>query len=125
MTHIADRKVVLEILAEDTKTLSLYVGEKRWGSSPVGNGKKALATLEVSNQIQMEDGSMGHGMICTKSTGGVSSKQFLAVTENGDLPYGEVTIRDADAIIETLDSVTCADIERPDGSRVPISLRLE
>ena len=125
VTHVADKEVVFEILAEDMKTLSLYLGEKKWSSSPVGNGKEVLATLEVSNQIQLEDGSMGHGMIYTKSTRGVSNKTFLAVTENGNLPYGEVTIRADDAIIETTDNVTCADIVKQDGSRIPISLRLE
>lgn len=125
VTHIADKEVVFEILVEDTKTFSFYVGEKKWSSSPVGNGKKVLVTLEVSNQIQLQDGSMGHGMIYTKSTGGVSNKTYLAVTENGSLPYGEVTVRDVDAIIETTDNVTCADIVKQDGSRIPISLRLE
>ncbi len=123
--QVAGKDVVFEILAEDTKTLSLYVGEKKWSSSPVENGEKVLVTLEVSDQIQLEDGSKGHGMIYTRSTSGVSAKTFVAVTENGPLPYGEVTVREVDAIIETSDEVTCADIVRRDGSRIPISLRLE
>ena len=52
--HIADNKVVLEILTEEETVLSLYVDANRWGSSPVENGKKTLATLEVSNQIELE-----------------------------------------------------------------------
>jgi hypothetical protein len=125
VTHISDNRVVLEILTEEKTMLSLYVDTTKWGSGPVGNGKKTLATLEVSNQIKLEDGSMGHGMIYTRSTEGVSGKQFLAITKNGDLPYGKVTIRNADNINETPESVTCADIVKSDGSQVPISFRLE
>jgi hypothetical protein len=126
VTQMSDRRVVLEILTDDMKMLSLYVGEKKWGSSPVGNGKKAIATLEASNQIKMDDGSMGYGIIYTNSVGGVSVTQYLAVTRNeGDLPYGEVTFRHAEAIVKTLDSVICGDIVRPEGKNVPISLKLE
>ena len=123
--HIADKKVDIEVLTESATRLSLYVGDKKWGSGPVRNDKKALATLEVSDQVRLEDGSVGHGIVFTRSIGGVSSKQFLAITEDGQLPYGQVKIRDAAAVVETADIVTMADIEIPDGSSVPISLRLE
>lgn len=125
VVHVADKKVEVEILTEGTKRLSLYVGDKKWGSGPVADDKKALATLEASDQMRLEHGSVGHGIILKRSVGGVSSKQFLAITEDGQLPYGKVKIRDAEAIAKTVHVVTLADIERPDGSRVPISLRLE
>lgn len=123
--HVAEKKVDVEILTEGTKILSLYVGDKKWGSGPVGNNKKVLATLEVSDQIRLEGGLVGHGIVFTKSFGGVSGKQFLALSEDGQLPYGEVKIRDAVAVVQTADIVTLADIKTPDGSLVPISLRFE
>ena len=121
--HVADKKVDVEILTKGTKRLSIYVGDKKWGSGPVWTDKKTLATLEVSDQISLEGGSMGHGMIFTTGSGVVS--QFLALTEDGALPYGKVKIRDAMAVLQSGDTVTLADIETPDGSLVPISFRLE
>jgi hypothetical protein len=68
---------------------------------------------------------MGHGIIWTKDRGTGASKQYLAITEDGNLPYGKVVIRDANGIDESSDSLTCADIETVEGTRVPISLRLQ
>ncbi len=128
--QVTDKKVDVKVHPEEGQWLSLYIGDKKWGSSgpfrnDIANEQTTLATLEVSDQIEMEDGSLGRGMIFTKSTGGASAKKFLAVTEGGPLPYGQVKIRDATTIVQTADTVTLADIETPNSDLVPISIRLE
>ena len=127
LVGFSDKKVDVEVFTQSSKTLSLYVGEKMYASGPVEGGKNELVWLEVSNQIQLEDGALGHGMIFTRDirNGRGSRKHLLAITENGPLPYGKASIRKTEAIVEAADSLTIADIERPDGSKVPISLKLE
>ena len=120
VTRMADNKIGVAILTESTRTLSLYVGEKRWGSGPVEAGEDTLATLEVSDRLQLDDGSFGHGMIFTRSNGRGFARQFLAVTEDGLLPYGKVRLRNADAVVRAADSVIIADIEEPDGTSVSV-----
>ena len=117
------QRVVIE--TNSAKATSLYIGDNKWGSSRIRNGEKALVTLELSDQIRLEDWSLGHGMIFAKGTGDSINKQFLAITKQGGLPYGRATMRDIDAFVKTHNSVTCADIKQADGSLIPISLRLE
>ena len=118
---ISDVKIDVAIHAESTKTLALYIAERNWASGPVGEGENAVATLEVSNQIRLEGGGLGHGMIFGRR----ASKQFLAITKDGQIPYGKVKIRETGAISRTPDAIIVADIEAMDGSRTPISLKLE
>ena len=126
VVSVTDEKVDVEVLTDGAKMVSLYIGDKKWGSSgPAGVGKKALASLEVSDQIRMEDGSVGYGMVVTTGGGGGSSKQFLAMGEDGPAPHGKVKIRAAAAVVQSADVVTVADIETPDGSLVPVSFRIE
>jgi hypothetical protein len=127
---VTDNKVNLQVLAESSKTVALYIGEKKWGSSPVAVGKNGLTTsyvsLETSDQLQLETGGVGHGIIFSRGgkDGKISVKQFLAITEGGAIPYGMAKIRKAEGIVEAVDSITLADIERVDGSKVPISVKL-
>jgi hypothetical protein len=125
VVHVTDQQVEVEVVSDGNKRLSLYIGDNPWGSGPLAEGKKSLSKLEASDQIGLDDGSVGHGIIWTRIVDGVSSKQFLAITEEGRLPYGEVRIRNAEAIGKTTHVLTIADIEKPDGRRVPIFLRLE
>jgi len=87
----------------------------------VGEGEKAVATLEASDQIRMEGGGVGPGIVFSRKL----SKQFLAVTKSGQIPYGQVKIRGTNALARTPGAIVVADIEAPDGSRTPISLKLE
>lgn len=123
--HVEDTLVDVEVFAVDSKTLSLYIGDKKHDSIPVGKGEKTSARLEVSDRIQMDDGPKGHGIICTRKTDGRSTTLYLAITEKGPLPYGRAAIRNSEAIVEEESVVTLADIEQSDGKRIPISLKLE
>ncbi|MBT3381479.1 MAG: RNA polymerase sigma factor [Lentisphaerae bacterium] len=123
--HAAARKIDVAVPIGDAARVSLYVGDKRWAGGPAGNDDKALVSLEVSDRIRLEDGSMGYGMVFTRRTAVGAVKQSLVIAEDGPLPYGQVRIRAAETVVKTADIVPLADIETPDGRRVPVSLRLE
>ena len=118
---ISDVGIDVEIRSESTETLSLYIADRNWASGPIGEGQNTWATLEVSDQIRLEGGALGHGMIFSRR--GV--KQFVAITKDGQIPYGKVKIRETGAIVRTPDAIIVADIEATDGSRTPISLKLQ
>ncbi|MFK7779516.1 MAG: hypothetical protein QM501_15545 [Gimesia sp.] len=115
--------------------LSLYIGEKKWGSRPYDSVEKLLVTLETSDQMNLEGGETGSGIVFTtiNSSKGEPEKPFsvasgtqnLAIVKNGLIPYGQAKIRDVASVVQTADSLILADIETPDGALIPITFRLE
>jgi len=117
----SDSRVEVSITPANDMSLSLYIGSKKWGSGLVKEKKTTLAVLEVSNQIKLEDGTLGYGIVFTRNY----SKQFLAIVPDGVIPYGKVVIREKDAIVETSDELIVAALEAEDGTTLPVSLKLE
>jgi hypothetical protein len=117
----SDSRVEVSITPVNDKTLSLYIGNTKWASGLIKENKTTLAVLELSDQIKLEDGTLGYGIVFARD----GSKQFLAIVPDGVIPYGKVVIREVDAIAQTADKLIVADLEAANGTKHPISLKLE
>ena len=117
----SDSRVEVSITPVNDKSLSLYIGNKHWASGLVKKTKTTLAVLELSDQIKLEDGTLGYGMVFAWD----GSKQFLAIVPDGVIPYGKVVIKEVDTIVQTADKLIVADLEAANGTTHPISLKLE
>jgi hypothetical protein len=117
----SDSRVEVSITPVNDKSLSLYIGNTNWASGLVKENKTTLAVLELSDQIALEDGTLGYGIVFTRD----GSKHFLAIVPDGVVPYGKVVIREKDAIVEASDNIVVADLEAENGTKLPISLKLE
>ncbi|QDT89203.1 hypothetical protein Pan161_08300 [Gimesia algae] len=134
----SDSKIEFEITHSQINAVSLYIGEKKYGTygnpndSPAvrHNHLRTLISLEVSDKLKLEGGETGYGFILTttskndKTGGSASCTSYKAITETGPLPYGRVKLRTPDNIVQTPDSIGLADLETPTGSLIPISIRL-
>ncbi|WP_417374669.1 hypothetical protein [Gimesia maris] len=134
----SDTKIEFEITHSQINAVSLYFGQKKYGTygdpndSPAvrHNHVRMLISLEVSDKLKLEGGETGYGLIFTttskndKTGGATSGINNLAFTETGPLPYGRVKLRKPVNIVQTTDSIELADLETPTGSLIPISIRL-
>ncbi|NQU58699.1 MAG: hypothetical protein HQ513_15840 [Rhodospirillales bacterium] len=118
---ISATRVEIAVTPINDKPLSLYIGNKKHASGLVKKNKTTLATLELSDQIQLEDGTLGHGIVFSRG----GSKHFMPIVPDGVIPYGKVVIRELDAIVEAADNIVVADLEAENGTKLPISLKLE
>lgn len=134
----SDTKIEFEITHSQINALSLYIGEKKSSTSGNENSSPAdrrddhrlLVSLEVTDDLKLEGGETGHGIIFTttskndKTGMSVAGTAYKAITETGPIPYGRVKLRTRDNIVQTPDSIGLADLETADGSLIPISIRL-
>ena len=134
----SDTRIEFEITHSQINAVSLYFGQKKYGTygdpndSPAvrHNHVRMLISLEVSDKLKLEGGETGYGLIFTttskndKTGGATSGINNLAFTETGPLPYGRVKLRKPVNIVQTTDSIELADLETPTGSLIPISIRL-
>lgn len=137
--NATETKIYVEF-SDDNKNktqnhLSLYIGEKKWGSRPYESVEKLLVTLETSDQMNLEGGETGSGIVFTtvSSSKGKSEKTVLvasgtqnfAIVKNGLIPFGQAKTRDAASVVQTANSLILADIKTPNGELIPISFRIE
>ena len=121
----SDSSIEVSIIPSDESSLSLYFGDKKWGSGLVKAGEKTVATVEASDQIELENGGKGEGIVFTTARGGITGKQYLHLASDGELPSGDLIVRKEDNIVQTADKVVVADLRLSDGASVPVSLALE
>jgi hypothetical protein len=117
----SDSRVEVSITPVNDKALSLYIGNTTWASGLVKENKTTLAVLELSDQIKLEGGALGYGIVFARD----GSKQFLPIVPDGVIPYGKVVIREVDAIVQIADKLIVADLEAANGTKHLISLKLE
>ena len=80
-------KAYIRAELDDLHDLHLFIGSDALGCSAQQTGSTSVtATVD---QIKMEDGSMGHGLVF--QAWGVS--HYIAITPEGPVPYGEVVFR--------------------------------
>lgn len=134
----SDTRIEFEITHSQINAVSLYIGEQKSGTygdpsySPAvrHNRIRMLISLEATDNMKLEGGETGHGLIFTTTTindktgGSASCTAYKAITETGPLPYGRVKLRQPADIVQTPDSLGLADLETPAGSLIPVSIRL-
>jgi hypothetical protein len=100
--------------------LRVFVGDESLGWSSTGPqaGTAVSATVEGSNEIRLEDGSLGRGFIFR--AGG--STTYVAITPGGPVPWGEFVMRDNRNVTGIGATATFADIRKADGTLVPVSV---
>ena len=134
----SNTRIEFVITHSQINAVSLYIGEQKYSTygdpsySPAvrHNRIRMLISLEATDNMKLEGGETGHGLIFTTTTindktgGATSGTKNLAISETGPLPYGRVKLRQPADIVQSPDSLGLADLETPAGSLVPISIRL-
>jgi tRNA A-37 threonylcarbamoyl transferase component Bud32 len=101
--------------------LLLTIGDDslKW-TMPAPRTGVTRATVEASNQIRLDDGSLGKGFVFKGGNGTV----YVAMTPEGPVPFGELIFRDNNRISHTDGIHTFADIHQTDGKPIPVSIRV-
>jgi len=116
--HCTDRKAVIDYSVDADHELFLFVGSGYPGWSAGQGPGPARATVEASDQVRLDDGSMGRGFVFV--AGGV--RTAVAITEGGPVPFGDLVFRPEGAITGQAGTFTFADLRQADGPLVPLSV---
>lgn len=115
------QKATIDARLDAGQELRIFIGDESlgWSSTPPKAGP-VTATVEASRQIRLDDGSLGRGFIFRVR----GSTAYVAITPDGPVPFGELVFR-TKSKVSTKDGVhTFADIRKPDGMLVPVSVRV-
>ena len=119
---VPDRqKATITAQLDKGQELLVFIGEESLGwSSSQAKAAAITATVEASNEIKLDDGSLGKGFIFRTSAG----TTYVAITPGGPVPFGDLEFR-AGSKVDTKDGIyTFADIRKKDGTLVPVSIRV-
>ena len=113
-------RAVIEAELDPSTGLRVFVGQEspHW-TTWVNKVTNLTATVEASSQIRLQDGSFGKGFIFRCG----NSIHYVAITQGGPVPFGELTFRDNEKVSRSGGIFTFADIRKPDGTLVPVSVR--
>ncbi|MBI1839757.1 MAG: hypothetical protein HYR88_02755 [Verrucomicrobia bacterium] len=114
------QRAIIDAQVPPNMELRLFVGDDSlgWSAAVPQRGVAVSATVEGSHEIRLEDGSLGKGFIFR--AGG--STTYVAITPGGPVPFGEFIIRDDSKVTRNDGTATFADIRKPDGMLVPVSI---
>lgn len=114
------QRAIIDAQVQPNMEWRVFVGDESLGWSATGpqKGVAVSATVEASSEIRLEDGSLGKGFIFR--AGG--STTYVAITPGGPVPLGEFVIRDNSEVIGIDATAIFADIRKPDGTLVPVSI---
>jgi tRNA A-37 threonylcarbamoyl transferase component Bud32 len=105
--------------------LLVFIGDESLGwASSAPEAATVTVTVEASSELQLEDGSLGQGFIIRSVGITTSSKVNVAITPDGPVPFGTLAFRANDAVSSKDGILTFADIHKPDGTRVPVSVKV-
>ena len=114
-------KATVDYEVDDAHEIVLFVGTEALGWSSWHAGTyTGRATVEASDRLQMEDGSLGRGFIFQTR----GARHYVAITPDGPVPFGELVFRPDAESTQEAGIFTFADIHQTDGTRVPISVRV-
>jgi hypothetical protein len=114
------RKADIRAELDDLHDLHLFIGSNALGwSSWYAGWTSVTATVEASDQIKLEDGSMGHGLIFQVR----GTRHNIATTPEDPVP-GEVVFRPNSMITQMDGTFTFADIRQTNGTLIPVSIRV-
>jgi hypothetical protein len=103
------------------EALLVFVGEESLGwASSQPEAAVITATVEASSDIRLDDGSLGKGFII-RTPKGIAN---VAMTPDGPVPFGELIFRKDNGLPSKGGVFTFADIHQPDGTLVPVSVRV-
>ena len=113
-------RAVIEAELDPSTMLRVFVGQEspHW-TTWVNKVTNLTATVEASSQIRLQDGSFGKGFIFRC----YATIQYVAITQDGPVPFGELTFRDNEKVSRSGGIFTFADIRKSDGTLVPVSVR--
>ena len=115
------QKATIDAEVDAGQELLVFIGDGTLGWSFSQPGAAAVtATVEPSSELRLDDGSLGKGFIIRTSRGVAN----VAITPGGSVPFGEFVLRPASALSSKDGIYTVADIHQPDGTRVPVSVRI-
>jgi serine/threonine protein kinase len=115
------QKATINAEVDAGQELLVFIGDGTLGWTFSQPGAAAVtATVEPSSGLRLDDGSLGKGFVI-RTSGGVAN---VAITPGGPVPFGEFVIRPASAVSSSDGIYTVADIHQPDGTRVPVSVRI-
>jgi hypothetical protein len=100
--------------------LLVFIGHESLGWSGSPNKKAVTATVKASSEIRLDDGSLGRGF--TFRVG--ASTHYVAMGASGPVPFGDLVFRVNNNISAKDGIYTFADIRKPDGKLVPVSVRV-
>jgi hypothetical protein len=119
--HTEKGKATIEARLDTKEEMRLFVGDESLGWSVLQSKPGAVtATVEASTQIRLEDGSLGKGFIYRAS----GATSYVAMTPGGPIPFGELVFRDNSKVSAKDGTYTFADVRKPDGALVPVSIRV-
>ncbi len=115
-------KAIIRAECDDLHVLRLFFGNDNLGGWSAGHagGITNPATVEASDQLKLEDGSLGRGLVFRTR----SAVANIAITPDGPAPYGAVVFRPTAAIVNENDTFTFADLRQTNGTLIPVSIRV-
>ena len=114
------QRAIIDAQVQTNMELRVFVGDESLGWSLPGSrtGGAVSATIETSSEIRLDDGSLGKGFIFRAA----DRTNYVAITPGGSVPFGEFIIRDHSQVIGIGATAIFADIRKPDGTLVPVSV---
>ena len=116
------QRATIEARVDAGQELRVFIGDGSlgWSVSQPTKAAALTAMVEASSQIRLDDGSQGKGFIFR--VGG--NTIYVAITPGGPVPFGEFILRDDRKVSSKNSIFTFADIRKPDGTLVPVSVRI-
>ena len=119
--HTEKHRATIEARLDAQQELRVFIGDESLGwSASQPKAAAVTATVEASSQIRLDDGSLGKGFIFRAS----GSTASVAITPSGPVPFGELVFRHDSKVAAKDGTYTFADIRKPDGTLVPVSIRV-
>jgi hypothetical protein len=119
--HTDKQKATIDARLDAGQELRVFIGDESLGwSASQPKAAAVTAIIEASSQIRLDDGSLGRGF--TFRAGG--STTYVAITPGGTVPFGELVFRTESKVSAKDGIYTFADIRKPDGTLVPVSVRV-
>ena len=119
------RSATIAAQVDAGEELLIYVGDESLGwASSASKAATITATVEASSGFRLDDGSLGQGFIIRTFGTTASSTVNVSITPGGPVPFGTLVFRANDAVSSQNGIFTFADIQMPDGTLVPISVRV-
>jgi hypothetical protein len=119
------RSATIAAQVDAGEELLVFIGDESlgWASSSPKWGE-VRATVEASNELRLDGGSLGQGFVIRTFGTTSSSTANVAIAPGGPVPFGTLVFRANDAVSSKDGIFTFADIHQPDGTLVPVSVRV-
>ena len=119
-----NNRATIKYESDEVHEIFVSVGNESYGWWGFRGALSGTATVEASDQIKMENGSLASGFMVRVKSAGFEGCAFASITPDGKIPFGDLVFRKNANITNTDGAFTFADIHQANGTLVPIFARV-